>query len=141
MAAVFRTPPRSAADHLLDQAGIGISVVCLIQCIALSVTIVLAPFVSLGVFGSDLFHRILLALIIPVSATAFILGYCGHGRASPLLLGGAGLVVLVGAAVLEAFGLAPLAASLVTSIGGLLLIVAHWQNLRQRRCASLRPGA
>jgi Flp pilus assembly protein TadB len=139
MAAVLRSSSPSTADHLLDRAGIGISVVCLIQCIALSVTIVLAPFVSLGVFGSDLFHRILLALIVAVSAAAFTLGYRGHRRASPVVVGFAGLTVLVSAAFLEAYGLPPLRASLVTSIGGLLLIAAHWQNLRARRCARLRP--
>ena len=139
MAAVFRSSPSAAADHLLDRAGIGISVVCLIQCIALSATIVLAPFVSLGVFGSDLFHRGLLAVIVPVSATALALGYRAHRRGAPLLLGGAGLATLVAAAWLEAAGLPPLAASLVTSIGGVLLILAHRSNLRSRRCAALRP--
>jgi len=140
MAAVLRSSSMSNADQLLDRAGIGISVVCLIQCIALSVTIVLAPFVSLGVFGSDGFHRLLLALIVPVSATALALGYRGHRRVGPLLVGVAGLAVLVSAAFLEAYGLPPLRASLVTSIGGLMLIAAHWQNLRARRCASVRPA-
>lgn len=140
MAAVLRSSSPTATDRLLDRAGIGISLVCLIQCIALTVTIVLAPFISLGVFGSDLFHRALLALIVPVSATAFTLGYRGHRRVGPLLIGFGGLLVLIAAAVLEAFVLPPLAASLLTSVGGLMLILAHWQNLRERRCASLQPG-
>lgn len=139
MAAVIKTPARAETGNLLDRAGICVSMVCLVQCIALSLTIMLAPFASLGFLGSDLFHRILLLIIAPVSLAAFGLGYRLHRDRTVLLLGAVGLAFLFAAALLEASGIPPLAASLLTSIGGLTLIFAHFRNQRARRSACLRP--
>lgn len=140
MAAVFRSSSdKLAAGTALDRAGICVSAVCLAQCVVLSLTIVLAPVISLGIFGSDAFHRILLAIILPLSLAAFVMGYRAHRRGLLLVAGLAGMVMVVAAAVLEATVLGPLAASLLTSIGGTCLIVGHWLNLRLRRRACLRP--
>jgi hypothetical protein len=139
MAAVLNAPERTAQTSLLDRAGICVSAVCLVQCLVLSLTIVLAPMMSLGIFGSDLFHRLLLMLILPVSIGAFWLGYRSHRSLALLLTGLAGLALVLAAAVLEASVLPPLAASALTSAGGVTLIVGHWLNLRRRRSVCLRP--
>ena len=139
MAAVFNSPETSARAGLLDRAGICVSAVCLVQCLVLSLAIVLAPMMSLGIFGSDLFHRLLLGLILPLSIGAFWLGYRSHRSLGLLLAGMAGLGLVLLAAFLEATVLPPLAASALTSAGGITLIVSHWLNLRRRRSACLRP--
>lgn len=139
MAVVFKSPERVASGTILDRAGICVSAVCLVQCLVLSLALVLAPVVSLGVFGSDLFHRLLLLLIVPLSLGAFWLGYRVHRSRGLLLMGIAGLGLVLAAAVLEASVLSPLAASALTSAGGLTLIAGHWLNLRRRRSACLRP--
>jgi len=139
MAAVFKSPEHVASGKILDRAGICVSAVCLVQCLALSLAIVLAPMMSLGIFGSDLFHRLLLALILPLSVGAFWLGYRSHRSLAVLLAGLAGLGLVLSAAWLEATVLPPLAASALTSIGGVTLIVTHWLNLRRRRSVCLRP--
>jgi hypothetical protein len=141
MAAVFKTPEQNMRTSLLDRAGICVSAVCLVQCLVLSLAIVLAPMMSLGIFGSDLFHRLLLLLILPLSLGAFWLGYRSHGSLGLLLAGMAGLALVLAAAFLEATVLPPLAASALTSTGGITLIVSHWLNLRKRRRACLRPLA
>lgn len=140
MAAVFKSAEQSASVSLLDRAGICVSAVCLVQCLALSLAIVLAPMMSLGVFGSDLFHRLLLVLILPLSVGAFWLGYRSHRSAALLLSGLTGLTLVLSAAFLEATVLPPLAASALTSAGGVILIVSHWLNLRRRRSMCLRPA-
>lgn len=140
MAAVFKSPERSTQASLLDRAGICVSVLCLVQCLALSLVIVLAPVVSLGVFGSDLFHRLLLSIILPIGVAAFWMGYRRHGSLVLLLTGLAGLALVLAAAVLEATVLSPLAASAITSVGGVTLIVAHWLNLRRGRAVCLQPA-
>lgn len=140
MAVVFKSPERIAQASLLDRAGICVSAVCLVQCFVLSLAIVLAPMMSLGIFGSDLFHRLLLALILPLSVGAFWLGYRSHRSLALLLTGLAGLGLVLSAALLEATVLSPLAASALTSIGGVTLIAAHWLNLRRRRSVCLRPA-
>lgn len=139
MAVVFRDTDEARTGSSLDRAGICVSAVCLAQCVALTLAIVLAPVVSLGFFGSDLFHRLLLILIVPVSLSAFVMGYRAHGHVGLLLAGAGGLLILLLAAFLEATVLTPLAASLLTSIGGVVLIAAHWFNLRQRRSICLQP--
>ncbi|QKK03662.1 MAG: MerC domain-containing protein [Pseudomonadota bacterium] len=110
------------------------------QCLLLSLTLLIAPVLSLGVFGSDAFHRVLLAVILPLSVAAFALGYRAHRSAGLLLPGAVGLGLLFLAAFLEARVLGPLTASALTSLGGLCLMAAHWLNLRQRRRARMRPG-
>lgn len=140
MAAVFNSPDRSTRASLLDRAGICVSVLCLLQCLALSLVIVIAPVVSLGIFGSDLFHRFLLSIILPIGVAAFWLGYRRHGRLALLLTGLTGLALVLAAAVLEATILPPLAASAVTSVGGITLVVSHWLNLRRGRSVCLQPA-
>jgi len=139
MAVVFKSPERLATGTILDRAGICVSVVCLVQCLVLSLALVLAPVVSLGIFGSDLFHRLLLAVILPLAIAAFWLGYRSHRSLALLLTGLAGLALVLAAAVLEATVLSPLAASALTSAGGVTLVVGHWLNLRRRRSVCLRP--
>lgn len=139
MAAVLHAPERTTQAKLLDRAGICVSAICLVQCVTLSLAIVLAPMMSLGIFGSDLFHRLLLLLILPVSIGAFWIGYRSHRNLALLLTGLAGLGLVLAAAVLEATVLTPLAASALTSAGGVTLIVAHWLNLRLRRRVCVRP--
>lgn len=127
------TSDRRPPGGLLDRAGICLSLVCLVQCLLLSVTLVFAPFISLGLFGSEAFHRLLLALILPLGLVAFAAGFRRH-RSLPLLAAGlVGLALVATAAALEGGALSPLAASGVTSIGGLLLVLGHWFNLRKRR--------
>lgn len=141
MAAVFKSPESHAHASLLDRAGICVSAVCLVQCLVLSLAIVLAPMVSLGIFGSDVFHRLLLLLILPLSLGAFWLGYRSHGSLRLLAAGMTGLALVLAAAFLEATVLPPLAASALTSAGGITLIVSHWLNLKKRRRVCLRPMA
>jgi hypothetical protein len=140
MAAVFHSTERTARTAFLDRAGICVSAVCLAQCIALSLAIVLAPMMSLGIFGSDLFHRLLLLLILPLSVGAFWLGYRSHRSLGLLIAGLSGLCLVLAAAFLEATVLPPLGASALTSAGGLILIVSHWLNMKLRRRACLRPA-
>lgn len=139
MAVVFKSPQQSARSTILDRAGICVSAVCLLQCLVLSLAIVLAPMMSLGIFGSDLFHRLLLVLIVPLSIGAFWMGFRSHGSFGLLLAGLAGLGLVLIAAMLETTVLSPLAASALTTAGGVTLIVSHWLNLRRRRSECLRP--
>lgn len=141
MAVVFKSTEQASRTSLLDRAGICVSAVCLVQCLVLSLAILLAPFMSLGIFGSHLFHRLLLLPILPLAIGAFWLGYRSHGSRRLLLVGLMGLGLVLLAAILEGAVLSPLAASGLTSAGGLTLIIGHWFNLRRRRSMCLRPAA
>lgn len=137
MSVALKSSDRSHTGNVLDRAGICVSAACLVQCVLLSLSVVLAPVISLGFLGSDGFHRTLLAIIVPLSLAAFLPGYRIHRYRRVLVVGFAGLGFLLAAAVFEATLLPPLAASAVTSVGGLCLIAAHGWNLRLRRLACL----
>lgn len=97
----------------------------------------LVPFAALTVGGHDLFHDLMLWLVVPTSAAGFALGYRLHRSLGVVAIGAAAVVVLALAALWghDAWGKtfetgANVAASLV-------LAFAHWRNFREVRRASV----
>lgn len=136
MAAVLESKVPTAPSGRLDQAAICLSGACLVHCLALPVLMIVAPWISLGIFGEKWFHLALVVFVVPISLVAFRSGLRQHGKRRLLVPGLAGLILVALAAVMEFahIGSHELAAGL-TSLGGVLLIIAHWRNLRGRRCA------
>jgi len=133
MAAVLKSQKRDLPIGVLDRIGIGISGFCLLQCLALPLALVFAPLASASVFSHELFHLVLLGVIIPVSLLAFGLGFLRHRNATMWVPAGIGFALLIAAAVLEQRHLiGPVWISLVTSMGGLGLIIGHVLNMRSR---------
>ncbi len=135
MAAVFEDKSPARRGKRLDQVAIGLSGACLVHCLALPIAMIFAPWISLGIFGEEWFHLALVVFVVPISLIAFRMGLRQHGRRAMLLPGLSGLALVAMAGVLEFFhiGSHQLAAGL-TSVGGILLIIAHWRNLRARGC-------
>lgn len=133
MAAVLKSRKRDLPVGVLDRVGIGVSAFCLLQCLALPLTLLFAPLASASLFSHELFHLILLGVIIPVSLLAFGLGFLRHRNPGMWIPAGIGFALLVAAAFLEQRHLiGPVWISLVTSMGGLGLIVGHVLNMRSR---------
>lgn len=139
MAVVFSNETTGRRGAIYDRAAICVSALCLAQCLLLPILVVVGPLVSLGLFGAELFHLALLAVILPLSVVAFIQGYAVHRSARMLGPGLAGLAIVVTTAILDGPVLGALGTALLTSFGGVLLISAHWLNLRLRRRACLQP--
>lgn len=139
MAAVLDPVRRDAKKARFDQAAICLSAACLLHCLAVPALLVLAPWLSMGVLGEKWFHLMLVLAIVPLSLIAFRAGSGTQGRRWVLGPGLAGLGMITLAAVLEALHLMDhsVAAGL-TSVGGILLIVAHWRNLRAQSCRTGR---
>ncbi|TVQ35309.1 MAG: MerC domain-containing protein [Wenzhouxiangella sp.] len=140
MAAVIETNEQDRKGVALDRVAICVSGLCLVQCLALPLLVLLTPLMSLGIFGEELFHILLLVLIVPVSIAAFALGYRVHRNRRMLVPGLMGLILVIVAAMLEGAVLGVLGTALLTSLGGVLLITGHWMNLRRRREVCLSPG-
>lgn len=105
-----------------------LSAVCMLHCLLLPA---LAAFgIGSMVVGLDTewTHIFLLAIVVPLSAVAFFGGWLRHRRVTVLALGITGVALLA----LAAFVLHPYygktADALVTTLGGAMLIVAHWHN-------------
>lgn len=122
-----------SARGWLDRFGIAVSAFCLVQCLALPLTLLFAPLASWGVLSHESFHLILLAVIIPISGLAFALGFLRHRNLRMWLPAGFGFALLITAAMLEqGHVLAPGWIALLTSVASLSLITGHWMNLRSR---------
>lgn len=117
-----------AAGLRLDKVAIGLSVVCLVHCLALPVLVLAAPAVGALVLGTESpVHWLLLGLALPVSGYALWHGFRHHHQRLALLLGCCGLALMfVAVAHLTAATLElPL-----TVAGVLVLLAAHLLNLR-----------
>ncbi len=139
MAAVLKQQQRDTDLPVswLDRLGIGVSAFCLLQCLALPVLLVAAPSLSAGFLSHEVFHVVLLAVIVPVSGLAYTLGYLSHRNPRIWVPAAAGLAFLVLAVWLEhEHALPPLGVAAVTSIGGILLIIGHVLNLKSRGTGS-----
>ncbi|MGB0513615.1 MAG: MerC domain-containing protein [Wenzhouxiangellaceae bacterium] len=119
-----------------DRVGIIVSAFCLVQCLILPLALLLVPVASLGALMHEMVHVVLLGLIIPISVLAFGLGYLRHRKALVLAPVALGIGLLIVAVMLEHnHAVGPVGVALVTSSGGLALIVAHLMNIRARNAS------
>ncbi len=104
-----------------------ISAICLIHCLfAPSIIILSYSSIALSV-ESELIHKAILILTVPVSIFAISLGYKNHTNNSIIYTGIAGLTVLIAALLIgEAIGAN--AELILTMIGSLMVIACHYRN-------------
>jgi hypothetical protein len=78
---------------------------------------------------SELIHRVILLITIPVSIFAISLGYKNHTNNSIILTGIAGLTILISALLIgESIG--ENAELIMTIIGSMLVITCHYRNYK-----------
>lgn len=123
-------------EHIgLDKTGVSLSALCLVHCLAGPLLILSFP-VYEEFANETLFHAFLGPLLLLIAALAFYRGYQVHARSRVLIFGAIGLAFLAGGI----FGphehvLGPLTAQAVLSmIGSVFLIAAHYWNIRYCRC-------
>lgn len=127
--------PSKAEAIVLDKAAIGVSLLCVVHCLSIPFILALGPTLNLWVWGSEGFHLALLLVVVPLSLLAFGLGYRYHRNPRMLKPGLIGLAIVMTAAILEMIWIGPITAAIITTSGGVLLIVAHIINLRaQKSC-------
>lgn len=115
----------------LDKTAISISALCVVHCLLLPVGMVLLPSVTvLTVLSDELFHIMMIAVVLPTSAIALTLGCKRHKSLLVVTLGSAGLLIL-GFAAFFGHGLLGEAGEKVTTVIGACMVAAsHWQNFR-----------
>lgn len=129
-------PGRPTDAGWADRIGIVVSAFCLVQCLILPVALLLVPVASLGALMHEMVHVVLLGLIIPISMLAFGLGYLRHRKARVLAPVVLGIGLLIVALTLEHHhAVGPVGIALLTSSGGLALIIAHVMNIRARNAS------
>lgn len=122
-------------QKLTDYMSISIAGACLVHCLLAPVALILFPVVGATAIFEEVFHELLLMLIIPLSAVAIFLGCRRHKDFGVIVLGATGLcLLLVGAFALETYE-EPL-----TITGSLLMIFGHLRNFRFCRKADCCHG-
>ncbi|TYC89940.1 MerC domain-containing protein [Novosphingobium sp. BW1] len=120
----MRSNPSSIRGRL-DRAGILLSGLCAVHCVA---GIVLVGVLGLGgeLLLSPAIHEVGLALAVVFGGVSLGVGVIRHGRMMPLVIGGAG-IVLMALALFVGHGLSE---ALLTICGVTLVAGAHLFNLR-----------
>jgi hypothetical protein len=122
--------PSDSKRSLLDRVAVVLSSICMLHCLALPFLLTLAPITQGAFLDEQVFHILMLVLILPVSVIALTIGCRKHKDPLTMVLGSVGLVVLAITAFFghDWFGMT--GERIVTSLGGLILAGAHIQNYR-----------
>jgi len=133
------TQPSSSPAPDIDRFAIVLSALCIVHCLALPLVLVAMPFLA-GLADSH-WHTPMLAVALPVSMVAIVIGYRRHGNL--MLVAGVvtGLALLVAGATVGHQYLGPVADRSMTVAGSLILAYMHWQNSRLLRQCSARGNS
>ena len=114
---------------LSDKFAMSFSMLCLMHCLFAPALIVLS-YSSLAItIESELVHKIILLLTIPISIFAITLGYKNHLNNSIIFIGISGLTILV-VALLIGEKINENTELILTTIGSMLLIFCHYKNYK-----------
>ena len=106
-----------------------LSAICMVHCL-FAPSLIILSYSSLALtVESELIHKAILLLTIPVSIFAISLGYKNHPNNSIIYTGIAGLTILISALLIgESIG--ENAGLILTTIGSLMVIACHYRNYR-----------
>ena len=136
-----------------DKLSICLSLCCILHCIALPVVIILIPSVSSFWINDENVHIVLVLLAIPISLFAMVKSLKKHNNYKCISLAGVGLLLLVAAIFMHDIGLGgehvqdehgheghdehggigETLETIFTVLGGLILLGAHYLNIRSIR--------
>ena len=112
-----------------DKFAMSLSAICMVHCL-FAPSLIILSYSSLALtVESELIHKTILLLTIPVSIFAISLGYKNHPNNSIIYTGIAGLTILISALLIgESIG--ENAELILTTIGSLMVIACHYRNYR-----------
>ncbi|MCW8128023.1 MerC domain-containing protein [Microbulbifer halophilus] len=109
-----------------DTAGMLVSGLCLVHCLATPLLLALGGAGMLGaLLGHELFHLVLLGPVLLLALASFPAACRHHRRPVVMVSGFSGLLILIVALGLEGHW-----ELLASTVGAGLLVAAHWANRR-----------
>ena len=112
-----------------DKFAMSFSAICLIHCL-FAPSLIILSYSSLALtIESELIHKIILLLTVPISIFAISLGYKNHPNNSIIYTGIAGLTILI-SALLIGENIGENAELLLTMVGSLMVIYCHYRNYK-----------
>ena len=115
---------------LLDKLAVSASTLCAIHCLFLPVILVVFPALGTTLFGEELFHVLLLWLVIPLSVIALSLGCRQHKDLLVAVIGLVGLTFLILAASIGHDFLGETNERILTIMGAAVIAMGHLRNYR-----------
>ena len=112
-----------------DKFAMSFSAICMIHCLFAPSLIVLSYSSLALTLESELIHKVILLITIPVSIFAISLGYKNHTNNSIIFTGIAGLTILI-SALLIGESIDENAELIMTIIGSILVIACHYRNYK-----------
>ena len=113
-------------QRLTDYTSISLAGICAIHCFFTPVALILFPVVGSTFVFEEIFHELMLFLVIPASVVAMFLGCRRHKDFGVIMLGGVGLYFLL----VGAFAATGYVESILTLIGAFIMISGHLRNFR-----------
>ena len=117
-----------ATQKISDKFAISLSTICAIHCFFVPAFLVLFSNFESIQYDNELIHFLFLLMTVPISFFALTLGLKNHKKPSFFILGIAGLIILILALVLGEGILGKLGEKLVTLIGSIIVVFAHFKN-------------
>ena len=115
---------------ITDKLAIGLSLACVIHCLALPVLLVLLPGIAALQLNNESFHLWMVVAVLPSSIYALTLGCKQHKRYQLLFLGSVGIVLMILALFLGEAVIGELGEKILTTVGGGLVAAGNWFNYR-----------
>ena len=113
-------------QRLTDYTSISLAGLCVVHCFLAPVALILFPVVGSTFVVEEVFHEMILFLVIPASVVALFLGCRRHKDFNVIMLGTLGLgLLLAGAFTATGYG-----EYILTFIGAFVMISGHLRNFR-----------
>ena len=113
-----------------DKTAIAISTLCALHCLFTPLLVVMVPSLSTSLLAGELFHKLLVLVVVPLSVFSLFLGCQHHNRHRVLLVGALGIAVLVMTAIWGESLPSHDYEVILTLIGSLIVASAHILNFR-----------
>ncbi len=115
---------------LTDKTAMSLSLLCLLQCLATPVLIVMLPGLAALQFDDEAFHLWMALAVLPISVYALTIGCKQHQRYRLLGVGLVGLLLLLSAVLLGEGVISDFQERALTVCGAVTIALGHYWNYR-----------
>lgn len=115
---------------IADKVAVSLSLLCTIHCLAMPLAVVFLPILAALPLADEAFHLWMVYGVLPISIYALAMGCKKHKRYRLLLIGGLGLTILVGTALVGHEVLGEVLEKSFTVLGASIIALGHYWNFR-----------
>lgn len=113
-------------QRFTDYTSISLAGLCAAHCFLTPAALILFPVVGSTFLSEEIFHELMLLLVVPASVIAIFLGCRRHKDLNVIMLGVLGLCFLL----VGAFAATGYEESVLTFIGAFIMVSGHLRNFR-----------